>query len=77
MCSLLLSLETPNDVQSVAQHSSNINATSKGFDQTGHMLRLVRAFAGRTYHIVGNLMSRLNWINPFQILGLFSLSSIF
>ena len=33
--------------------------TSKGSDQTARMRRLVWAFAGRTYHIVGNLMSRL------------------
>ena len=29
-CSLLINLETPNDVQSVALHSYNIQATSKG-----------------------------------------------
>ena len=34
LCSLLLSLETPNDVQSVALQSYNIQATSKGSDQT-------------------------------------------
>ena len=56
LCSLLLSLETPNDVHSVALHSYNIQATSKGSDQTARMRRLVLAFAGRTYHIVGNLM---------------------
>ena len=39
--SLLLSLETPNDVQSVAQHSYNIQATSKGSGQTAHMRRLI------------------------------------
>ena len=33
-----------------------IQATSKGSDQTARMRRLVWAFAGRTYHIVGNLM---------------------
>ena len=33
--------------------------TSKGSDQTAPMRRLVRAFAGRIYHIVGNLRSRL------------------
>ena len=26
------------------------------------MRRLIRAFAGRTYHIVGNLMSELNFL---------------
>ena len=49
---LCLSLETPNDVQSVAQHSLNIQATSKGSDQTARMRRLIWGFAGRTYHIV-------------------------
>ena len=33
--------------------------TSKGSDQPVRMRRLVRAFAGRTYHIVGNLMLHL------------------
>ena len=59
LCSLLLNLETLNDIRSVAWHSLNIQATSKDSDQTAHMRRLVWAFAGRTYHIVGNLMSRL------------------
>ena len=36
-----------------------MQATSKGSDQTVHMCRLVWAFAGRTYHIVGNLKLRL------------------
>ena len=36
-----------------------IQATSKGSDQTARMRRLLWGFAGRTYHIVGNLMSRL------------------
>ena len=58
-CSLLLGLETPNDVRSVAQYSLNLQATSKGSDQTAHMRRLIGGFAGRTYHIVGNFMSRL------------------
>ena len=31
--------------------------TSKGSDQTAHMRRLIGAFAGRKYHIVGNPMS--------------------
>ena len=44
--------ETPNDVQSVAYHSWNTQATSKGSDQAVHI-------ASCTYHIVGNLMSRL------------------
>ena len=33
----------------------NLHATSKGSDQTGHICRLVRAFAGLIYHIVRNL----------------------
>ena len=33
--------------------------TSKGSDQTAHMRRLICGFAGRIYHIVGNLMSKL------------------
>ena len=41
LCSLLLSLETPNDVHSVAQHSYNMQATSKGSDQTARMRRLI------------------------------------
>ena len=41
LCSLLLSLETPNDVQSVAKHSFNIHATSTGSDHTVHMRRLI------------------------------------
>ena len=68
MCSLLLSLVTPNDVQSVASHSKNIQATSKGSDQTARMHRLVWAFAGRIYHIVGNLMPRLKYFQPQIIL---------
>ena len=36
-----------------------IQATSKGSDLTARMRRLVLAFAGRTYHIVGNLRLRL------------------
>ena len=56
---LLLSLETPNAVQPVASLSLNIQATSKCSYQAGQMLILIRAFAGRTYHIVGNLISWL------------------
>ena len=45
-----------------------MQATSKGSDQTARMRRLVLAFVGRTYHIVGNLMSgvilHLLWV-PF------------
>ena len=35
-----LSLETPNDVRSVAQQSHNIPVTSKGSDQTARTHRL-------------------------------------
>ena len=38
-----------------------MQATSKGSDQTARTRRLIWGFAGRTYHIVGNLMSRLNF----------------
>ena len=34
-------LKTPNDVQSVAKQSYNIEATSKGSDPTLHMHRLI------------------------------------
>ena len=37
--------------------------TNKGSDQTARMRRLVWAFAGLTYHIVGNLMPWLKWFN--------------
>ena len=36
-----------------------IQATSKGSDQTARMRRLIWGFTGRTYHIVRNLMPRL------------------
>ena len=45
LCSLFLSLKIPNDVQSVAQHSKNIQAANKGSDETVHMCRLIRGFA--------------------------------
>ena len=48
-------------MQSVADQSYSIQATRKGSDQTARMRRLIWAFAGRTYHIVGNLMSRLKY----------------
>ena len=43
----------------------------KGSDQTAGMRRLILGFAGRTYHIVGNLMSRLiicifRWLKILQ-----------
>ena len=59
LCSLLLSLETPNAVRSEVLQSRNIKATSEGSDQTARMRKLVGAFAGCTYHIAGNLMLRL------------------
>ena len=58
----LLSLETSNDIRSVARQSWSIQATSKGSDQTARMRTLVWAFAGRTYLIVGNLMFRLKYV---------------
>ena len=54
-------------VQSVAWHSWDIQATSKGCDQTARMCRLIWGFAGSTYHIVGNLMSRLNYMRQINI----------
>ena len=39
--------------------SYNIQGSSKGSDQTARMRRLIRGFTGRTYCIVGHLMSRL------------------
>ena len=53
-------VQPPNDVRSVAYQSYNIQANSKGSDQTVRMRRLVLAIAGRTYHMVGNPMLRLN-----------------
>ena len=48
LCSLLLSLETPNDPnddRSVVQQSKTIQAASKNSDPTARMRRLIRAFA--------------------------------
>ena len=42
--------------------AKNIQAPIKGSDQTAHMRRLILDFVGHTYHIVRNLMSRLNYI---------------
>ena len=53
--------ETQNDIQSAAKHSYNIQATRKGSDQTVRKRRLTRGFAGRSNHIVGNLMHWLTW----------------
>ena len=61
-CYWVLSLETSNDIWSVARQSWSIQVTSKGTDQTARMYRLVWAFAGRTFLIVGNLMSRLKYV---------------
>ena len=44
---------------SVSSFTLNIQATNKGSDQSGRMRRLIWAFAGCTYHIIGNIMSRL------------------
>ena len=41
--------------------------TSKGSDLTAHMCRLIGGFAGRTYHIVGNLMSWLKCMLPVYL----------
>ena len=38
-----------------------IQVTSKGSDQTARMRRLIRGFAGRTYHNVENLLLRLTF----------------
>ena len=42
--------------------SSIFMRLEKCSDQTVHMRRLIWGFAGPTHHIVGNLMSRLNYI---------------
>ena len=47
--------------------AKHIQATSKGSDQTARMRRLFWAFAGRTYHIVGDHMPRF----IFQLNGVF------
>ena len=62
LCSLFLSLETLNGIEPVAKQSYNTQATSKGSDQPARMCRLIGGFAGRTYHIVGNLMHWLNYL---------------
>ena len=56
LCRLLLNLETENDLRPMVYGTKNIQATSKGADQTARMRRLVWALAGRTYRIVGNIM---------------------
>ena len=74
-CSILTSVDSDESLQNPVKlrHSKccsvssltvmNIQATSKGSDQTEHVRRLAWAFAGRTYHIVGNIVSRLSFIN--------------
>ena len=55
--------------------------TSKGSDQTARMRRLIGGFAGRTYHIVGYLMSRLSYLSsdkthiPYSNMGEFDKSN--
>ena len=46
-----------------------MQATSKGSYQTTRMCRLVRAFAGHTYNIDGNLILRLRYyhITPLKV----------
>ena len=61
LSNLLLSLETPNGVQSVAYQSKNTKATSKGTEQTVRMHMLFGGFAGRTYHIVAELSETQNY----------------
>ena len=69
-CGILTSVDSDKPVQppfklkfeSVAQQFYNIQATSKGSDQTACMHRLIWGFAGRTYQIVGNLVSWLNYV---------------
>ena len=62
-----LSFDSPNVVQSVTEHFKNIEATSKGSDQTARMRRLVWAFAGRTYHIVGNLTYYIKFYSSYEM----------
>ena len=58
---------TSKDVRSEAKHSLNIQATSKGSDQTARKCRLICCLAGCTYHIVGNLM---HWLKSlFRMYG--------
>ena len=41
------------------------------------MRRLIRGFAGRTYHIVGNLMSRLNYVLWVSLQRFFSVPAVY
>ena len=54
LCSHFLSLKTPNVAQSAAQHSKNIQATSKGSDQTARMLEISCRGLYFTYFLIIN-----------------------
>ena len=58
-CVILTCVDSDEPLQFLL--SLETQATSKGSDQTVRMRRLVWGFAGRTYHIVGNLMHLLKW----------------
>ena len=59
-CGILTCVDSYEPVQPTFMlRNSKWCSTSKGSDQTVRMRRLVWAFAGRTYHIVGNFMPRL------------------
>ena len=58
-----LSLDTQNVAWSLAKYSQNIQATSKGSDQTARTRRLIWGSTRGTYHIVGNLMSHAIYNN--------------
>ena len=68
-CSMFTSVHSGEPVQphfkdrnskwcSVSRFTITSPATSKDSDQTARMRRLIWGFAGRTYHIVGNLIRR-------------------
>ena len=61
-------MEHNNWATTCAFQQYNIQATSKGSDHPAHMRRMFWAFVGRTYHIVWNLMSRLNHLKRLQLL---------
>ena len=75
-CGILTSVDSDEPVQpffdfrnskwssvSIINTPKNIQETSKGSDQTGFLRRLIWGFVDRTYHIVGNLMLRLKYLN--------------
>ena len=79
-CGILTSVESYQPVQrpvklrnSKCCSVKDIQATSKGSDQSAHMRMLVWPLAGRTYTIVGNLMSWLIlfWCRLWPILHYF------